>query len=73
MAKQTVKSVSVQRVIGEDDLMIESFSDDEMEKILSTISDDAIIRLIDDNGMIDRDKLFEDAVITVNQIRNKLL
>lgn len=73
MAKQTLKSVSVQRVIGEDDLMIESFSDDEMEKILSTISDDAIIRLIDDNGMIDRDKLFEDAVITVNQIRNKLL
>ena len=73
MAKQTLKSVSVQRVIGEDDLMIESFSDEEMEIILSTISDDAIIRLIDDNGMIDRGKLFENAVIKVNLLRNNRL
>lgn len=74
--RQTLESVSVLKIIGVnvDEFSIEAFSEEELAEIMTSIDDNAIIRMIGDNGRIDRDKLFEKAVMTVKKIRiNHLL
>lgn len=72
LISQTLRSLSVIRIIGSPDDTVEIFDDEELDAIESGIEVATACDMIDNNGMIDREKLFKYTMQEVEQLRNQI-
>lgn len=72
LISQTLRSLSVIRIVGSPDDTVEIIDDEELDEIESGIDVATACDMIDNNGMIDRDKLFKYTMQEVELLRNQI-